>query len=142
MCAHQCRHVAVEVVGRAAHLIGLGHGGDLHRLENAVPGQVNDADVHRIALEKVLELAAAEEGFTAREWRGNRAADQRERFRIEAVYLDPHAAMLSLLDRANEADVTLGFCTRITRLDFARQQRGQLATLRAELVGWGPNSSF
>src|SRR5262245_18179125 len=108
MGAHQRRHVAVEVVRRAVHLIGLSHGGDLHRLENAVPGQIDDADIHRIALEEVLELATAKEGFAARERRGNRAADQRERSWIEAVYLDPHEAMLSLLERANEADVTLG----------------------------------
>ena len=98
--AHQRRHVAVEVVRRAVDLVGLRHGRDLHRLEDAVPGQVDDADVHRALLEVILELAAAEEALAAGERRRDRAADQRQRARIEAVDLDPHEAVLALLERS------------------------------------------
>src|SRR5262249_43451137 len=79
---------------------------DLHGFEDTVPGHVDDADVHRIVLEVVLELAAAEEGFAACERRRDRAADQGKRTRIEAVDLDPHQP--GSLDRAHEANVALG----------------------------------
>jgi hypothetical protein len=86
--AHQRGHVAVEVVRRAVDLVGLGHGRDLHRLEDAVPGHVDNADVHGIILEEIFELATAEEVFAAREGRFDRATDEGERARIEAVDLD------------------------------------------------------
>jgi hypothetical protein len=86
--AHQRGHVAVEVVRRAVDLVGLGHGRDLHRLEDAVPGHVDNADVHGIILEEIFELATAEEAFAAREGRFDRATDEGERARIEAVDLD------------------------------------------------------
>ncbi len=76
--AHQRGHVAVEVVRRAVDLAGLGHGRDLHRLEDAVPGQVDYADVHGTILEEIFELATAERAFAARERRFDRATDMGE----------------------------------------------------------------
>src|SRR5215813_7941737 len=74
--AHQRGHVTIEVVRRAVDLIGLGHGRDLYRLEDAIPGDVDDADVYGIILEEIFELAAAEEAFAARKGRCDRATDE------------------------------------------------------------------
>src|SRR5581483_8129334 len=104
--AHQRGHVAIEVVRSAVDLVGLGHRRDLHRLEDAVPRHVDNADVHGVILEEIFELATAEKAFAAREGRSDRAPDEGERTRIEAVNLDPHQPVP--LQRADEADVALG----------------------------------
>jgi hypothetical protein len=93
-------------VRRTVDLVGLDHGRDLHRLEDAVPGQVDNADVHGIILEEIFELATAEKTFAAREGRFDRATDEGERARIEAVDLDLHQPVP--LQRTDEADVALG----------------------------------
>ena len=104
--AHQSGNVAIEVVRRAVDLIGLGHECDLHRLEDAVPGHVDNGDVHRIILEEISELATSEKAFAARDGRSDRATDKGERARIEAINLDPHQPMP--IERTDQADVPLG----------------------------------
>ena len=74
--------------------------------ENAVPGHVDSGDAHGIILEEIFELATAKEDFAARDGRSDRATDEGERARIEAVNLDPHQPMP--IERTNEADVALG----------------------------------
>ena len=74
--------------------------------QDAVPGQVDNTDVHGIILEEIFELATAEKAFAARERRSDRATDESERAWIEAVDLDPHQPVP--LQRTDEADVALG----------------------------------
>ena len=130
--AHQRGQVAVEVVRRAIDLVGLGHGRDLHRLEDAVPGQVDNADVHGIILEEIFELATAEKAFAAREGRSDRATDEGERARIEAVDLDPHQPVP--LQRTDEADVALGLEVEIEIEEKLDVLAGAITERRKPLV--------
>src|SRR5262249_33633426 len=106
--------------------------GNLHRLEDAVPGYVDDADVHGIILKEILELATAEKAFAARKRRSDRATDERERTRIEAVDLDPHESVP--LERADEADIALGLEIEIEVDEELDVLAGALAQARKLLV--------
>ena len=71
--------------------------------ENTVLGHVDNADVHGIILEEIFELATAKEAFAGCGGRSDRATDEGERARIEAVNFDPHQP--GPIERTNEADV-------------------------------------
>src|ERR1700684_4567293 len=51
MRAHERAKMTVEVVRRHIDLIGVAHRGDLVRLENAVPCDVDDGDVDRLVFQ-------------------------------------------------------------------------------------------
>src|ERR671919_930597 len=95
--------MAVEIVRRAVDLVSLGHRRDLDALENAVPGYVDDRDVHSLGVEERPELTAAEQEFAGRDRRARAAPDQRQRLRIVGVDLQPH--QIVGFDRARHLEI-------------------------------------
>ena len=89
MGAHQCRDVAIEIVRRAVDLIGFRHRGDLERLNETIPGHVDDCDIDRTVLEVRAELAAAEQRLAGGNRHPRPITDQAQTFRVVAVDLQP-----------------------------------------------------
>ena len=89
MRAHQAGEMAVEIMRRAVGLMRLAHCGDLERGEDAVPGHVDDGDVHRIIVEEGLEAAQAKKRFAGCDRGLYAVADMAQGVRVIEIDLEP-----------------------------------------------------
>src|SRR5664279_535878 len=98
--------MAVEVMRRDVDLEGVGGAGDLHRLPYAVPGRVDDGDIHRLFAEIGQEFAQAQQGLAGRNRVRTLPPDIAECFRVEAVDLDPEHVEIG--DDTQDLQIPLG----------------------------------
>jgi hypothetical protein len=121
--------------GRHVDLVGVGHRGDLHRLPDPVPGDVDDRHVHRVALEERAVVAAAEEALA----RGHRdlaaLADVPEPARRARVDLDPQD--VERLDGPGDLQESLGLEVEVQVDQDVDIEPGALAERRELVAGRG-----
>ena len=96
----------VEVVGGDVDFVRLRHGGDLEPLPGAVPGDVDDRDVHRRALEVGTEPADAEQRLARRDGGAHTLADSGEGGRVVEIDLEPGEP--EVVEGTGDLEVALG----------------------------------
>ena len=89
MGIHHRAEMAVKVVRRDGHLVGLGGGGNFHRLPDPVPHRIDDGHVHGLLVKVWQKFAQAKECFARAYGVRAPASNIGERFRVVGVDLNP-----------------------------------------------------
>ena len=103
--------MAVKIVRGDVDLVRLGGGGDFHRLPHAIPGRVDNGDIHRLFAEVGHELAQAEERLARADRMRALLADGAERLRHKGVDFDPE--YIEIRDRPQDLEIAFGLGVEI-----------------------------
>ena len=105
--AHRAAEVPVEIVRRDVHLVRVGHRCDLVRLPGAVPGHVDDGDVHRLVREIGAKFPNPVQRFARSDGHVRVIADVRQAFWIEQVEFVPEE--IEIFKAADHLQIPLDF---------------------------------